>query len=68
LSSIENRLSGTFKKDTIADMAAHTSQLNFFHQIYSGIKKIYPRYKNKAEELESTLMSLDARPGAADYD
>jgi len=68
LSSIEKRLSGMFKTDNIADMAAHTSKLTFFHQIYSGIKKIYPRHKNKAEELESTLMGLDARPGAADYD
>ena len=68
LSSIENRLGGMFKTDKIADMAVHTSQLNFFHQIYSGIRKIYPRYRNKAEELESRLMSLDARLGVADYD
>jgi hypothetical protein len=68
LSSIELRLGGMFKMDKIADMASHTSQLIFFHQIYSGIKKIYPRHKNKVEELESTLMGLDARLGVADYD
>jgi serine/threonine protein kinase len=68
LSSIEKRLNGMFKTDKVSDMTAHTSLLGFFHQVYTGIKKIYPRYKNKAEELESILMGLDARLGVSAYD
>ena len=68
LSGIETRLNKIFATDKASDMTAHISKLVFFHQIYTGIRKIYPRYKNKAEELESTLMSLDARQGVTAYD
>ncbi|HUI93052.1 MAG TPA: serine/threonine-protein kinase [Chitinivibrionales bacterium] len=68
LSSVEKRLNGVFKTDKVSDMAAHASLLSFFHQVYTGIKKIYPRYKAKADELESILMGLDARLGVSAYD
>jgi serine/threonine protein kinase len=68
LAGIEKRLNAALGTGRASITAAGVSRLKFFHQVYSGIKKIHPRLKNKADELESMLMSMDAGLGEAEYD